>query len=469
MLRKRQAKIVATLGPSSSTFEMIESLFLEGVDVFRLNFSHGSHEVHKENYQYIREVEEKHKTLIGVLIDLQGPKIRVGKFKDGKISLTQGEKFILDLEDTAGDETRVNLPHPELFSAMKKGSTLLLDDGKLKLKITEIQNNSIITKVEVGGELSNRKGVNIPDVLLPISALTEKDKLDLEFGLSLGIDCVALSFVQSPEDVIVAREIIGNRAKIISKLEKPLAIHHLEEIVNLSDGVMVARGDLGVEMPIQYVPSIQKRIIHLCRNVGKPVIVATQMLESMIQVPTPTRAEASDVATAVYDGADAVMLSAESASGKYPIETVRMMDSIIQATEEDPYARIMWDAHKASAEIVEVDSVVFAAREIANLSKSLGIATFTASGRTVLRVVRERPYCPIFGLTQNIQIGRFMTLLWGVRPALVDRIENLDHMVKIAKDSVKKILPEENGQIVITAGIPFGNAGPPNILRIIQI
>ncbi len=469
MLRKRQAKIVATLGPSSSTFEMIESLFLEGADVFRLNFSHGSHEVHAQNYQYIREVEDKHKTLIGVLMDLQGPKIRVGKFENEKILLEAGQKFILDLQDKDGDQTRVTLPHPELFAAMKEGATLLLDDGKLKLTILEIHEDQIITQVEVGGELSNRKGVNIPDVLLPISALTEKDRVDLAFGLSLGVDCVALSFVQSPEDVMVARGIIGNRAKIISKLEKPLAIEHLEDIVNLSDGVMVARGDLGVEMPIQYVPSIQKRIIHLCRNVGKPVIVATQMLESMIQVPTPTRAEASDVATAVYDGADAVMLSAESASGSYPIEAVGMMDKIIQATEEDPYARVMWDAHKASAEIMEVDSVVFAAREIANLSDSLGIATFTASGRTVLRVVRERPYCPIFGLTQYDQIARFMTLLWGVRPALVDGIQNLDHMVEIACDAVKDILPGKNGQIVIMAGVPFGDAGPPNILRLVQI
>jgi pyruvate kinase len=351
---------------------------------------------------------------------------------------------------------------------MKEGTTLLLDDGKLRLKVISALDEQILTCVEVGGELSNKKGLNIPDARLPISALTEKDKIDLEFGLSLEVDFIALSFVQSPEDVLMAREIIGNKAKIISKLEKPLAIEYLEEIIELSDGVMVARGDLGVEMPIEYVPSIQKRIIHLCRTVGKPVIVATQMLESMIHVPTPTRAEASDVATAVYDGADAVMLSAESASGKYPIETVRMMNKLIQSTEKDPYARVMWDAHRKPTQIVEVDSVVLAVREIANLSKSLGIAVFTSSGRTVLRVVRERPYSPIFGLTHHLQTARFMTLLWGVQPILVEMIQNLDHMVEIATTSIAKSSLQK-GQIIIMAGIPFGGDSAPNILRIIQI
>lgn len=468
MIRKRHAKIVATLGPSSSDPAVIEQLYLEGVDVFRMNFSHGTHEDHQKNYEVIRKLEKKHASPIGILMDLQGPKLRVGMFEDGSIELNHGQKFSFVLDQITGDSSRVHLPHPEIFEAAQVGASLLLDDGKLKVTITSIQKILIETVVDVGGVLSNKKGVNVPDLKLPISALTKKDIEDLRFGLELGVDFVALSFVQSPEDVRFAHTLIQGKAKIISKLEKPLAIDHLNEIIELSDGVMVARGDLGVEMPIQNVPSIQKKIIHSCRAAGKPVIVATQMLESMITTPTPTRAEASDVATAVYDGADAVMLSAESASGRYPIEAVQMMNKIIQVTEADPYAKVMWDAHHADAQIVELDSVVKAVREIANISKSAGIVTFSLSGRTILRVVRERPYAPVFGLTVHQLTARFMTLLWGVTPKIVEEIKDIEHMVQIAQKSVQGIL-KQGDKIVITAGIPFGESGVPNILRIADV
>jgi len=329
MRRHRCAKIIATLGPSSSSAEMIEKLFLAGVDAFRLNFSHGTHEDHQKNHQIIRELEQKCSRPIGIMMDLQGPKLRIGTFQQKSILLEKGQMFTLDQNEEPGNETRVFLPHKEIFEALREGADLLLDDGKVRLRVQQVSPGKIETRVLAAGALSDRKGFNVPTVALPISPMTPKDRVDLEFGLKLGVDWVALSFVQCPEDVLEAKALIGDQAGIMSKLEKPLAIQHAEKIVELSDAIMIARGDLGVEMPPEEVPSIQKRIIQCCRKHGKPVVVATQMLESMIKSPTPTRAEASDVATAIYDGADTVMLSAESASGLYPIESVAMMNRII--------------------------------------------------------------------------------------------------------------------------------------------
>jgi pyruvate kinase len=320
MRRQRKAKIIATLGPASSDYEQIKALFIAGADVFRLNFSHGEHESHAENYKIIRRIEQEFKRPIGILLDLQGPKLRIGTFSNTKISLKPGQTFLLDLDSTPGNNHRVCMPHPEIFQVLKENVDLLLDDGKVRLKITKSGPDFAETIVMSGTELSNRKGVNVPDVVLPIDALTKKDIIDLKFGLELGVDWVALSFVQQPNDLIMARELVGKKVKLIAKIEKPMAIQYLQEIVTLSDAVMVARGDLGVEMPAEDVPVMQRQIIRTCRSLGKPVIVATQMLDSMVHTPTPTRAEASDVATAVYDGVDAVMLSAESASGDYPIK-----------------------------------------------------------------------------------------------------------------------------------------------------
>ncbi len=470
MRRNRHAKIVATLGPASDNAACIESLFLAGADIFRLNFSHATHKEHCEKIRVIRELERKQNHPIGIIADMQGPKLRVGTFTDGKIILEKGQLFRLDLDATPGNNERVCLPHPEIYKALHSDTELLLDDGKLKLKVISFQSDFAITEVIAGGELSNRKGVNVPGVMLPISALTTKDLGDLEFALNQGVDFIALSFVQRPEDILDAKAIIKNRAHIITKLEKPMALQHLDQIIELSDSVMVARGDLGVEMLPEEVPSIQRKIIRKCRAAGKPVIVATQMLESMITTSTPTRAEASDVATAIYDGVDAVMLSAESASGMYPIEAVTMMDRIIVRTEQDPLQRtFLNDSHGMTTDTV-TDSIAAAARQVAQTIQIASIVTFSESGMTTLRVARERPSPPIVALTPNIATSRFLTLVWGVHAIIVEEAFSFSEMVEMACRCAKiESFATKGQQIIVTAGVPFGKSGGTNILRVARI
>ncbi len=473
MRRQRSSRILATLGPASSSREQIRVLAEAGADVFRLNFSHGSHQDHAERLRLIRDVERELGRPIGVLMDLQGPKLRVGKMADGKVSLEPGRRFRLDLDPAAGDAARASLPHPEIFAALEVGTELLLDDGKLRLRVDAFGPDFAETTVLVGGILSDRKGVNVPGVLLPISPLTAKDRADLDFGLSLGIDWVALSFVQRPEDIREARALIGDRAWIMAKLEKPAAIEHLDEIVALADGVMVARGDLGVELPPQQVPVLQRRIVRAARAAGRPVVVATQMLESMITSPIPTRAEASDVATAIYDGADAVMLSAESASGKFPVEAVAMMDRIIAQTEADPHYRDAIDAshtQPAAHAATAPDAIGWAARSVAGLLDVAAMVAYTSSGSSALRMARERPRAPIIGMTPKRETARRLTLVWGVNPVVCDDVAGVEDMTERATATARGLNFAKPGQtIVIAAGVPFGTPGSTNLLRIAQI
>jgi len=459
MRRYRATKITATLGPASSSFEVIEQLFLKGVDVFRLNFSHGTHETHRQNFDWIRALEKQYQHPIGILQDLQGPKLRVGKFKEGKIILEPGQKFTLDLKEELGDTVRVTLPHPEIFLALTEGTDVLLNDGQIRLRVESCSPSSCTTKVIFGGILSDHKGVNVPGVPLPINALTNKDLHDLDFGLSLGVDWVALSFVQRSEDIQQARDIIKQRAGIIAKIEKPMALQHLDKIVTLCDAVMVARGDLGVEMLPEEVPSIQKHIIRVCRAQGRPVIVATQMLDSMVSNPTPTRAEASDVATAVYDGVDGVMLSAESASGQFPVETVAMMSRIIEKVESDPYYRRIMSSQHLIPESTSSDAITVAARTISETLSLKAIVTLTTLGTTTLRAARERPNAPLIGITPDRLTAHILTLTWGVYPIVLPQeyttfsFQEIMHFIseKMVAGGFAKI----GEQILVTVGVPF--------------
>ena len=467
MRRNRSTKIIATLGPASSGKEVIRQLADAGADVFRFNFSHGAHEDHAERYRIVREVEEERGRPIGLLMDLQGPKLRVGRFDGGRVQLVRGRSFRLDLDPASGSEQRVCLPHPEIFRVIRPGQELLLDDGKIRLAIERSGPDFAETTVMAGGPLSDRKGVNVPNAVLPISAMTEKDRTDLNFGLELGFDWVALSFVQRPEDIADARRLIAGRAAVMAKIEKPSAIGCLEEIIDLSDGIMVARGDLGVEMPPEVVPGLQKRMLRAARDRGKPVVVATQMLESMIQAPAPTRAEASDVATAVYDGADAVMLSAESASGEYPVEAVTIMDRIIARVEQDELYRTYLDSFHAQAESTQADAITLAAGQVAHTMQAVAIVTYTTSGTTALRAARERPDRPVLGLITRLVTARKLTMAWGVHPVYTEDAKDLDEMVNKARTIAKQEGFAQPGScIVITAGLPFGTPGATNLLRI---
>ncbi len=467
MRRQRSTKIVATLGPATSTAERIEALFHAGVDVFRLNFSHGSHEEHRARAELIRALERRVGRPISIMLDLQGPKLRVGKFRDGKALLVTGARFRLDLAPAPGDETRAPLPHPEIFAAIGPGAELLLDDGRIRLRVVECGPDHCITEVVTGGKLSDHKGVNVPGVVLPLSPFTDKDRRDLTFGLDLGVDWVALSFVQRPDDIAEGRRLIAGRASLLAKLEKPAAIERLEEIVELCDAIMVARGDLGVEMPPEDVPGLQKRIIRACRSAGKPVIVATQMLDSMVNAPAPTRAEASDVATAVYDGTDAVMLSAETASGNYPLESVQMMNRIIMRTERDPLYRRIMDADHAEPESTAADAITAAARQIAHTIRAAGIVTYTTSGSTTLRAARERPGVPILCLTERTATARRLSMCWGVHAVVTEDVHNFQEMVAKAVHAARyEEFAKPGDRLVITAGVPFGTPGATNILRI---
>ena len=471
MRRHRNAKIVATLGPASSSPEMIRSLFEAGADVFRLNFSHGTHEDHKKRYDLIRAIERDVGRPIGVLVDLQGPKLRVGAFAGGRVMLTTGAAFGLDLDGGPGDQQRVSLPHPEIFRALSPGVQLLLDDGKVRLEVESCGPSKAVTRVVVGGALSDRKGVSVVGAVLPLSALTPKDRIDLAYGLELGADWIALSFVQRPEDVEEIRGIVAGRAGVMSKLEKPSAVEHLDAIVALSDAVMVARGDLGVEMAPEKVPPIQRQIVRACRQAGKPSIVATQMLESMIEVPTPTRAEASDVASAIYHGADAVMLSAESASGRFPLEAVSMMNRIITAAENDRgYYRPMSDAARPEAAATIPDAICASMRQATSLLPIAAVVTYTTSGSSSLRASRERPAASILSMAANVETARRLTLAWGVHSVQVPVIHTLDEMSSFAcETAVREGFAAKGDTIIVAAGTPIGVPGTTNMLKILGV
>ena len=467
MKRNRNAKIVATLGPATSSATNISDLFEAGVDVFRMNFSHGSHEEHRSRYEIIRNLEKTFNRGVGVLLDLQGPKLRVGKFFGGKAILKKGQRFRLDMNSAPGDAERIELPHCEIFSALKANMTILLDDGRISLKVLNCDEKSAETEVIVGGKISDHKGVNVPSALLDVGPFTEKDREDLIFGLDLGVEWIGLSFVQRVEDIVEAQKLCAGRAAIMAKLEKPAAINQLESIVDLCDAIMVARGDLGVEMDIEGVPVIQRKIIQSCRKAGKPVIVATQMLESMVNKPTPTRAEASDVATAIYNGADAVMLSAESAIGEYPIESVRMMDRIICRVEQDPQFWTARENERRDPENTASDAITAAARQVAETISAVAVITFSSTGSTTLRAARERPFVPILGLTPRSDTARKMSLTWGVHSVQTEDIHAFREMVtKAITMSKEEGFAKAGDSIVITAGVPFGTPGATNILRI---
>lgn len=467
MRRLRNTKIIATLGPTSSTAETIEELHLAGADIFRLNFSHGTHADHRATYEHIRALEAKQGRPIGILADMQGPKIRVGTFADGPVYLEKGDAFQLDNDPAPGNMDRVSLPHSAVLKSLEVGSELLLDDGKLKMTVAEASENQVNCIVSTGGKLSDRKGVNIPNVVVKISALTEKDRRDLDFALELGVDWVALSFVQRAEDIAEVKKIIAGRAAVMAKIEKPAAVERLADIIELSDAVMVARGDLGVEMPVQEVPSIQKKIIACAREAGKPVVVATQMLESMISSPVPTRAEVTDVANAIYDGTDAVMLSAESAAGDHPIEAVTMMNDIAEVTEKDPIYRNIIDATHGDLEATTADAISAAASQVSRTIGASAIVTYTTSGSTALRAARERGKTSVLALTPSLKTARRLALAWGLHCVHTKDAENFADMVaKACKISFAEGFARPGDQVVIMAGVPFGTPGSTNILRI---
>lgn len=468
MRRMRRAKILATLGPASHEEKMIEELAKAGADVFRINMSHASHEVLHQTVARIRAVEKRLNHPLGILVDLQGPKLRVWKFAEGAINLVAGQKFTLDSHnDDKGNAERVYLPHPEIIESVSVGDRLLLDDGKIALKATRVGNGAIETEVIYGGKLSDKKGVSLPDTLLPTGALTEKDHADLLEGLKAEADWIALSFVQRPEDIIDVRKIVQGRAGVMAKIEKPQAIERLEEIVKLSDAIMVARGDLGVELPLETVPGLQKRMIRMARRYGKPVVVATQMLESMITAPVPTRAEVSDVSIAVFEGADAIMLSAESASGQYPVEAVATMNKVAVAVESDANYRSIIRAAQTEPEATAADAISAATRQVAETLDLAAIVTYTSSGSTGIRAARERPSKPIIVLSPNQRTIRRMSLVWGVHCVQTEDAVNLEDMVdRACVIAYQEGFARPGDRIAITAGIPLGTPGATNMLRI---
>ncbi|PSL19089.1 pyruvate kinase [Shimia abyssi] len=467
MRRLRNVKIVATLGPASETYDMIRALHEAGADVFRLNMSHGTHEEIREKHRIIRQVEKELQSPIAILADLQGPKLRVGVFANGSEELVPGAPFRLDLDPAEGDLNRVCLPHPEIFQALKEGARLLVNDGKIRLKVESCGDDHANCIVETGGTISNRKGVNVPDVVLPLAALSEKDRDDLEFACGLGVDWLALSFVQRPEDVNEARKLAQGRAAILSKIEKPSAVDAFDEILAVSDGIMVARGDLGVELPVSAVPPIQKRLVRKCRVAAKPVIVATQMLESMIDSPMPTRAEVSDVSGAIYEGADAVMLSAESAAGSYPIEAVSTMHEVAVEVENDPTYRQVIEASRSAPRSTVADAIVAAAREVAETTEVAAICCFSQSGTTALLIARERPRVPIIAMTSLRGTARRLSLSWGTNCVITNEVNRFKMAVVASSRAATELgYATAEDQIVVTAGLPFNVAGSTNILRV---
>ena len=468
--RSRKVRILATLGPASRTPEMIERLYRAGADAFRVNMSHGAQADHAQTIEHIRALEKSLGRPTTILVDLQGPKLRVGSFAEGRAMLETGRTFVLDRDKAPGDTTRVCLPHRELFGALTEGSRLLLDDGKLVLRVAQASPDRIETRVEVGGVLSDKKGLNVPDVVVPLAALTDKDRSDLAFALDQGVDWVALSFVQRPEDVAEARRLIGGRAALLAKIEKPAAIERLDGILELADAVMVARGDLGVELPPFEVPPLQKRIVETARRMGRPVVVATQMLESMIKSPSPTRAEVSDVATAIYDGADAVMLSAESAAGDWPEQSVAMMDSIANAVERDPGYAARVHFTETRPDPTTADALAEAAGAIANTISARAIVCFTMSGSTARRVARERPAVPLLMLTPKLETARRAGLLWGVHAVRTKDVTSFEEMVaKSKRMALRHGVARAGDSAIIMAGVPFGTPGSTNVIHVARI
>jgi pyruvate kinase len=468
--RNRKVRILATLGPASDTPEMIEKLFLAGADAFRINMSHGEQAEKVQLITYIRALEKKYTRPTTILVDLQGPKLRIDKFAGGKVELKTGSLFVLDATKTAGDETRVYLPHPEIFAALHEGTRLLLDDGKMVLRVLSVAPDRIETRVEVGGMLSDRKGLNVPDVVVPVAALTDKDRSDLAFAVEQGVDWIAMSFVQRPEDVAEGKKLIAGKAALLAKIEKPAAIARLEEILEIADAVMVARGDLGVELPPEQVPPLQKMIVSMARRMGKPVVVATQMLESMISSPSPTRAEVSDVATAIYDGADAIMLSAETAAGAWPIEAVSIMDRIAGQVEADPgyFARVHFTEVRADA--TTADALAASSAQIVQTIETSAIICFTSSGSTARRIARERPTVPILVLTSQIATARRLGLLWGAHAVRTKDIGSFEEMVAKGKRmALRHHIGQAGARIIIMAGVPFGTPGSTNVLHIVRL
>jgi pyruvate kinase len=467
MRRGRKTKIVATLGPASSSPERMKALFDAGVDVFRINMSHADHPHLRELHGRIRALEAEVKRPIGILCDLQGPKIRLGTLPGGKVILTEGQRIRLLREVSSDDPEILPIPHAEVFAALKQKHCLLIDDGKVRLRTFASKPDSAEAFVEVGGVVSDRKGVNLPDTLLPVSAMTDKDRSDLEAALTLGVDWIALSFVQRPDDVAELRKLVRGRAGILSKIEKPKAIESLDAILELSDALMVARGDLGVELPLEAVPGLQKRITRAARNAGKPVIVATQMLESMINAPAPTRAEVSDVATAVFDGADAVMLSAETASGSYPVEAVSVMDRTAAAVESDPLFQSYIDAQRDPPRETTADAIMQAVHEVTHTIHARAIVSWTKSGSTALRAARERPEAPILALTPMLETARKLSIAWGLHCIHTEDAHDLDDVVERATEmAYREGFAKSGERIVVTAGVPLGTSGSTNLLRV---
>jgi pyruvate kinase len=467
MRRQRRTKVVATLGPASGDRAIISRLFIAGADVFRINMSHTSRDRMRELVAMIRSVEAESNRPIGVLIDLQGPKLRLGAFKNDAVTIDKGQDFVFDTDPAPGDGARVQLPHPEIFAAVKPGDTLLIDDGKLRLQAVETGPARIVACVEVGGRISNRKGVSLPNTLVPLAALAPKDLADLEAGLDAGIDWVALSFIQRPEDIAEAKKVTRGRAAVMAKIEKPQAVTRLNEILDLADALMVARGDLGVEMPLEKVPGVQKDMTRACRRAGKPVVVATQMLESMVASPVPTRAEVSDVATAIFDGADAVMLSAESAAGQYPVEAVATMDRIAEQVERDATYLPSIHVLHTEPEPTGADAIAAAARQVAETLDLAAIVCWTSSGSTGLRVSRERPNCPIVAISPIVAAGRRLSLVWGVHCVIAEDARDQDDMIERAcRLAFKEGFAKAGQRIIIVAGVPLGTPGATNMMRV---
>lgn len=470
MRRLRRAKIVATLGPASSDPAVMARLFDAGADVFRINMSHTSQDRMREVVAAIRRIERDRGRPIGILVDLQGPKLRLGTFAGGSVAVRPDEQFVLDSDPTPGDAERVHLPHPEVFSAVKPGDTLLIDDGKVRLSVVEADRARITARVRVGGTLSDRKGVSLPDTTVPFSALAEKDRSDLDAALECGIDWVALSFIQRPEDIAEAKKMTRGRAAVMAKIEKPQAVKRLPEIMDLADALMVARGDLGVEMPLEKVPGVQKQMTRMGRATGKPVVVATQMLESMINSPVPTRAEVSDVATAIFEGADAIMLSAESAAGKFPVEAVATMNRIAEEVESEEIYRGILDAQRAEPEPTGADAIAEAARQIADTLDLSAVICWTSSGSTGLRMARERPRPPVLALSPNVSTGRRLALVWGVHSVITEDARDQDDMVdRACRIAFREGFAKPGQRVIVVAGVPFGTPGATNMLRIAYV
>ncbi|WP_026191275.1 MULTISPECIES: pyruvate kinase [Methylosinus] len=468
MRRLRRVKIIATLGPASVEKTVVAGLSTAGADVFRINMSHTDHAGLAAYVRMIREIEAETGRAIGILVDLQGPKLRIGAFADGPVHLRKGDHFVLDADPTPGDAVRVQLPHPEILQALKIGDAILIDDGKVRLHVVETSDDMARAVVDIGGRVSNRKGVSLPDTDIPITSMTPKDRADLDAALIEGVDWVAISFVQRAEDVLEVKRVVGPRALVMAKIEKPQAIARLDEIIEQSDALMVARGDLGVEVPLEKVPSLQKRITRAARRLGKPVVVATQMLESMILAPLPTRAEVSDVATAVYEGADAVMLSAESAAGQFPIEAVATMSRIAEEVETDGVYRSILNAQRnAPPNPTAADAIAVAARDVAETLDSMAICAWTASGATALRIARERPRPPILALTPNRDTARRLALVWGVHALETQDARDVEDMVDRASvNSLGEGFAAPGDRIIIVAGMPFGSPGATNMVRL---